>query len=205
MPELDGIAATAVIRTKEAKTGEHIQIIAMTAHAMQGDREQCLTAGMDDYVSKPIRIEQLMNALQKVVIKKAEPSTPLLSPGDNGAKDKLIDRVAAMKSVGGDRELLAELVQTFLRAYPGYLQQLRDAIQNKDAPLLRLAAHTLKGTMSTLGAPRSAAIAEQLELLGKNNTLEKAGNLLAELEAVMDATIARMTEISQELATPPAP
>jgi len=200
MPEMDGLAATAIIRTKESKTGQHIPIIAMTAHAMQGDREQCLAAGMDEYVSKPIRLEQLFSALEKVIGGTQGSSAATAVPCRDGVPNQLIDHAAALGNVGGDRELLIKLVQTFDQECPAVLQELRRAIQFHDAPLLLRAAHTLKGTMRTLGVVQPASIAAQLELLGKTKTFDNAALMLAELESVIGFTTVQLNEFAKELA-----
>jgi two-component system sensor histidine kinase/response regulator len=183
MPEMDGLEATAVIRAKEKKTGAHIPIIAMTAHAMKGDREMCLGAGMDDYVSKPIRSEQLFSTLERVLIASRK---PLTSGTPAHAEDAdVLDWSAALQRVGGDGALLGELVRTFLHESTAHMHEIRSAIHRGDAPRLERAAHSLKGAMRALGVTRPADCAEQLELMGKNADLSGAEELLAVLQNQM--------------------
>ncbi|HLQ43817.1 MAG TPA: Hpt domain-containing protein, partial [Planctomycetaceae bacterium] len=127
--------------------------------------------------------------------------TPAPSPQHEDATDALIDWAAAMKTVGGDRELLVELAETFLQACPGFLNDIQQAIQTGDAPLLQRAAHLLKGTFRTLGVTHPADIAEQLELLGKSNDLEHATDLLASLKTATDSVKTLLNDFIQENAT----
>src|SRR6185436_1699787 len=116
MPEMDGMEATAVIRAQETRTGGHVPIIAMTAHAMTGDRELCLSAGMDDYVSKPIRATQLFDTLERVLGRRSERELlPTAATRDDG---RLVDFSAALEAVGGDQPLLLVVVQAFLEECP---------------------------------------------------------------------------------------
>jgi signal transduction histidine kinase/CheY-like chemotaxis protein/HPt (histidine-containing phosphotransfer) domain-containing protein len=164
MPEVDGFEATAAIRARERDTGGRQPIIALTAHALKGDRDRCLEAGMDGYVPKPIRPEELFAALAAVVAP-AEVDGP--TPG--GA----IDRDAALASVGGDRALLADLVRVFEEESPQRLAAVRDAITRRDGAAVALNAHALKGALGTLGARPAADAAWRLEQLGRAGALDQ--------------------------------
>ncbi len=170
MPEMDGLEATAVIRAKEQAQGGHIPIIAMTAHAMTGDRESCLAAGMDDYVSKPIRTEQLFTALARAIRQQPGPA------GENGkpsAKPATIDWTAALDIVGGDRALLGEIAQAFLEECPSSLSAIEEALRSQNGAAIAAATHKLKGAMRTLGLS-AADRAEELEHLGKSGDVAAA-------------------------------
>jgi CheY-like chemotaxis protein/HPt (histidine-containing phosphotransfer) domain-containing protein len=194
MPEMDGLEATAVIRMQERKTGGHIPIIAMTAHAMQGDREDCLAAGMDGYLSKPIRPGQLYEALQSLPrLEDAFSPQPLPSPTPPPVTDlplpaheDLIDWSLAMRHVGQDRELLLELMQMYVEEGPKVINQIRQALQTQDKSLLLRAAHTLKGTLRTLGMTRLAGFARDIELLADGSEPVTVIPTLEELEASVD-------------------
>src|SRR5262249_27443279 len=158
MPELDGMQATALIRDREQSTGAHIPIVAMTAHAMKGDREQCLAAGMDGYVPKPIRVKELSAALADLF---AQPA----APGDRAARKSngRVDWPSALDSVQGDRGLLQTVVDAALEECPRMLRELAGAVETGDAAMVRRAAHTIKGALRTFEAGRAADLASRLE------------------------------------------
>jgi CheY-like chemotaxis protein/HPt (histidine-containing phosphotransfer) domain-containing protein len=189
MPEMDGFAATAAIRAREATHpgGRRLPIVALTAFAMTGDRERCLAAGMDDYLTKPIRRDQLVAILARF----AGASVPAEAEAEKAGP--AIDEAAVLAYVGGDRELLGELLGIFLEDSPGQLQALREAVAGGDAAALMRAAHTLSGNLRVLGAPTAVALVGQLEALGRDGHLESAAALLArfesELERVRGATV----------------
>jgi CheY-like chemotaxis protein len=164
MPEVDGVEATAAIREKEKATGAHIPIIAMTAHALKGDRERCLEAGMDGYVGKPIRAPELLEEIERCVPKAPAPLAEL--PGPVGAPQpapgEVLDRAVLLEHMAGDPELLAEMVALFLQDCPQLLAALREALARGDARALKRAAHTLKGTVSNFAAPAATAAALRL-------------------------------------------
>ena len=153
MPEMDGFAATAAIRAREAARpgGRRLPIVALTAFAMKGDRERCLAAGMDDYLAKPIRRDQLAAVLARFA---AEAPRPTEADGPGPA----LDEAAALENAGGDRELLGELLGIFLADGPGQLQALRDAVAGADPAALMRAAHTLSGSLKVLGAAAAIAL-----------------------------------------------
>jgi CheY-like chemotaxis protein len=158
MPEMDGFEATRRIRERERTTGVHVPIIAMTAHAMKGDRERCLEEGMDGYISKPLRPSELFEAVEsQVAVGRAATETKPAAPP--------FDEAMALRSVGGDRQLLSELIDTFLEECPRLTAALAAAIQRGDAKAAHIAAHTLKGALSTLGASEAKTIAQQIEAL----------------------------------------
>src|SRR5262249_886966 len=155
-PGMDGFAATAAVREGEKKTGRHIPIIAMTAHTMKGDRERCLSAGMDDYIAKPIRTDELAAIIARYRPQSDRPSggrarvdTPMSSgepsaPGSGSA----INRKELLISLNNDEELLARLVRVFTMQHGPMLIAVRDAVERRDATALERAAHTLKGAVS---------------------------------------------------------
>ena len=177
MPEMDGLEATRTIRSEHGGGGPYI--IAMTANAMRGDREMCLAAGMDDYVSKPIRPETLVGALQRAGQHLAAragraPQTPLAGYLDPRALENL-------RAVGGDDGFLAELIATFLDEAPRLLGNLEAAIECQDAAGARLAAHSLKSNGAEFGAGAFRDLARELEAIARDGSLEGAGDLYARL------------------------
>jgi CheY-like chemotaxis protein len=162
MPEVDGLEATRTIRSKEAGREGHIPIIALTAHALAGDRERCLAAGMDGYVAKPIRAKELQAALEPYAVS----STPVTATSASGRSD-IIDWDAAMQSVQGDEELLWDVLDAFIQEGPQLVAAIDAAMIQQDAPELRRAAHTLKGSLRTIGAAPLAVRAEAIEMEAK--------------------------------------
>lgn len=179
MPEMSGPDAATAIRDREIVRGGHLPIVAMTAHALQGDRERCLASGMDDYVSKPIRVEKLYEALRRVSV---TPQPGASAPASTVTDDRdasPIDQDIAMKNVNGDRALLVELMQAFLDECPELLQEVRAAVDVGDAGRLYRAAHTLRGAMQTLGVTHAACLVEQLENAGRSGAPDEARLLIA--------------------------
>ena len=148
MPEMDGFEATAAIRAREAGTGAHTPIIAMTAHALKGDRERCLAAGMDGYVTKPLRPQELYEALEGLPLA----SVAGAAAAGSTSEPAVFDRDAALERMDGDVELLKELVGLFLDECPQRMAEIREALTRRDATKLRQAAHTLKGSVGNFGA-----------------------------------------------------
>jgi CheY-like chemotaxis protein len=159
MPELDGYETTAAIRGKEAE-GEHLPVIAMTAHAMAGDRERCLAAGMDDYLSKPLRPDELDVVLERWLDLPAGESA---AAADVPAVDQLID-AARMRTFRRDyADIAGQLVDLFADGTPTLLDELRTAIEHDDSELLKRSAHKLKGSCQNIGATFMATLCRTLE------------------------------------------
>jgi PAS domain S-box-containing protein len=180
MPEMDGFEATACLRQRERLTGRHVPVIAMTAHAMKGDRERCLEAGMDGYVAKPIQPRELFQALAAVIPNAA--SAPE-EPGQAG--DGAFDRAALLARLGGREDRLRKLARTFLDESARLLAEMDAAITSGDAGRLKRAAHSLKGSVGIFGAPEASAASGRLEFLGKEQDLAGAREVFAELEAAL--------------------
>jgi CheY-like chemotaxis protein len=188
MPEMDGFQATAEIRRREAGTGRRQPIIAMTAHALKGDRERCLEAGMDDYVSKPIRAQELWDALGRVLPREAgEPAAPAAvkatAPADGGA---VLDAAQALARVEGNKELLRDLVHMYYDDCPKLLTEIREAVAAGDAKKLEKAAHTIKGMVGIFHAQPAFEAALALEKQGKAGDLGTAAEGQARLVKELD-------------------
>jgi PAS domain S-box-containing protein len=183
MPDLGGLEATALLRQGEQGTGRHLPVIALTAHAMKGDRERCLGAGMDGYVTKPLRAEELFQALNEVLTAAAPPSR---KEEATMSADAVMDYDAALSHVGGDPELLRELAGVFLGEVPGMRDAVAEALQARDAGRLKRAAHTLKGSASTFGAQTVFQAARRLEEMGAGKNLGGADEAWAELRTALD-------------------
>ena len=173
MPELDGLEATRRIRERFGSQ-DGPTIIAMTANAMEGDREECLAAGMDDYLCKPIRVDELSRALARC--RPQREGEPL----ERAALDRLASSLG-----GGDegRQAVAELLDTFLEDAAALMETLRGAVERRDAEELRRAAHTLKSNGATFGARSFSVLCRELETLGRQGELEAAPALLERAEA----------------------
>jgi two-component system, sensor histidine kinase and response regulator len=192
MPEMDGYEATTEIRRREESEGLHTPIIAMTANAMQGDREKALDTGMDDYVSKPVKAEELDAVLERWLLQDEEKvgqdtSAPGTGNGTAAAPDGSIDP-SVLKSLRelqeeGEPDVLKELIELFLEDVPPQLEVLQEAEEREDAQSVERTAHTLKGSSSNLGAVRMAAICAELEEIGRSGDLATAPALISGLEA----------------------
>ena len=183
MPEMDGLEATAAIRERERSTGQHVPIVAMTAHAMKGDEERCLTAGMDAYVSKPIKPDALFTVLAHFA------ATPGSSAEPPPRLSELIDWKDALNRVRGDVDLLRELTVIFLDELSKWRASLRDGVTRSDAELIGRTAHTLKGSLGMFAAANAYAAAEHLEGLVRNGMSADAPATLARLERELDALV----------------
>ena len=188
MPTLDGFEATRRIREDEGDE-RHTPIIAMTASAMKGDRERCLEAGMDDYVSKPVTPESL-EAVLKRWIKAPSPGSQALSPAEPppSSAEELLDEtvVESLMSVDEDGTLMDEVVATFLRIAPARLTALRKAAKGNAAQLER-AAHSFFGSCGNLGCRRMADLCAKLEVLGRSGSTEGAPEMVRALGVELDA------------------
>jgi PAS domain S-box-containing protein len=190
MPEMDGFEATQAIRVMEGEA-KHTPIIAMTAHAMKGDRERCLQAGMDDYISKPIEPQEFFDAIEKWTKfrgkeKDLSPSKSELALSEHIEPVEPIDLESALRRFDGDKEFFKEMLQEFLSYAPKQLKKLAEAIKRGDAKVVEREAHSLKGGAGNLGATSIADLALRLEFLGRTKDLAEAkkiiGNLKAELK-----------------------
>lgn len=171
MPEMDGLEATTLIRERERGTGRHVPIIAMTACAMKGDRERCLDAGMDSYISKPIEAQELLDTVGGVAARNPAP-LPTSTPVAVAASAPVLNRKAAMQHVGGDAKLLSELVDVFLSSSPDIMTDLARAVAKRDTAAVRRLAHLLKGSVGSFGADHAFQAALRLEAMGKDQALD---------------------------------
>jgi two-component system, sensor histidine kinase and response regulator len=194
MPEMDGIEATVQIRERERATGAHLPVVALTAHAMAGDRKACLAAGMDGYVTKPIRAAELFAAIDQVLGGVAGLSSRSESPSGTAAPVP-IDVPAALARVEGDDGLLKELAVAFLQDCPGRLDLLRTAIEAGDHEQTERAAHSLKGVLGIFGATAAEALTLELERLGRQRQLETAPRTLARLNQELARVTASLSDL----------
>jgi CheY-like chemotaxis protein len=178
MPEMDGFEATAAVRAKEKATGGHVPIVAMTAHAMKGDRERCLQVGMDGYISKPLQPSELFEAVEGLAAAGA-PSSECGIPAGNAGP--VFDVEFALRGVGGDRELLKEIIGVYFAECPRWMTEIGAAVARGEAATLRRMAHTLKGTVSVFGAGEVSALAQRLEDMGRDKCLQGSQEVCAAL------------------------
>ena len=188
MPEMDGLEATSAIRARDAELGRHTPIVAMTAHAMVGDRERCLSAGMDDYIPKPIDRRGLFRVLQ-------------FHCSDSPKSHRQVeieaaaDLAAALARCGGDKDLLRELCDLYLEEQPKMLDAIRVAVAQRDATSLHRAAHKLKGSISTFGATRVSEAAQQLETSGQSADFSRVEHELEALKREIETFTPVLTEL----------
>ncbi|HKZ68636.1 MAG TPA: response regulator, partial [Anaerolineales bacterium] len=179
MPELDGLETTRRIR-RELSPDKQPRIIAMTANAMQGDREACLAAGMDDYVSKPVQVADLQTALELWGLKAVQHMTailPLHEPLDRAT----LDNLRALAETGAP-DLLTEMITLFFEESANSLEKIHATVQHHDGPGLSTAAHSLKGSANTMGARILASLCADLERHGREGAFDHARHLINRLD-----------------------
>jgi CheY-like chemotaxis protein len=218
MPEMDGLTATRHIR-RELSYAQQPRVIAMTANAMQGDREMCLAAGMDDYVSKPIRIEELVEALSK--------SRPLETTRDVGTQAKsprteaphgatalapapplnggVLDPKALadlLTMLGGEFVYLEEIIDSFLEDAPKLLTELDQFVEEGDSAGVRRIAHSLKSNGADFGAMTFSNLCKDLELVGKSGALNGSAHLATQIATEYEKVAAALTLVRSERRIP---
>jgi CheY-like chemotaxis protein/HPt (histidine-containing phosphotransfer) domain-containing protein len=187
MPRMDGLTAARGIREHEKKAGHHVPIIALTAHAMKGDREQCLEAGMNSYIPKPIRRDDLYEAIERIISERdkamAHRSSIARFDGQpDGAGESVIDSEEVLNRVGGDVDLLRDVVATFRKQTPGLLDEMGKQIAANDTDGLRGAAHMMKGCVANFTSRNAYESARSLEIMGREKNLASAREELNNLE-----------------------
>jgi CheY-like chemotaxis protein len=190
MPDMDGFETTAALRARELLTGGHVPIVAVTAYAMKGDRERCLAAGMDGYLSKPIQVQELLYLLHEYEAlpvrtfevphpQEQEECRPL---GDEGEP---VDRCALLDRLGGDSQLLSELIEIYLSQSPSLRAAAQRALQEKNGRELARLAHSIKGSAGNFLARATLQTAERLEAFAEQGDFSRAREAMSELEREM--------------------
>ncbi|MGC9454238.1 MAG: response regulator [Phycisphaerae bacterium] len=224
MPEMSGFEATAAIRSQEKDTGGHMPIIAMTAHAMKGDREKCLEGGMDNYVSKPISPDALFKAIDEVIEQfgrkqddevviddniSEEAASSANDVGDGGPEksegatmDKQILDIDELKDrIGGDDEIVGEILGVFRDTCEESMQAISDAIDSGDPTRIERSAHALKGALGNIAAHKAHEVALKIEKMGESGDVEGARNAFAELRERIQELEQILAKLAKEDAT----
>jgi len=178
MPEMGGLEATETIRSKEKSSGSRLPIIAMTAHAMRGDREKCLAAGMDGYVSKPLDAKTFLQTVEEIARGKAASPRETAEPKP-GVE---LDGAALLRRFDGNRKLLKSLIRIFREDCPKMMATIRKAASARDKSALADAAHALKGSVGNFGPTAAFDTAKQIEMCARGDTLDGCGELYTKLE-----------------------
>jgi signal transduction histidine kinase/DNA-binding NarL/FixJ family response regulator len=197
MPEMDGFETTARIREKEKETELHLPIIAMTAHALKGDRERCLVAGMDSYVAKPMKSADLiavLNSIDSMLPEAITHETNSTEAASGATEGKVCDLADALERVQGDTEFFCQLVSMLKEEAPQSLTEIKTAIDTENAGQLDRAAHKLKSALVPFVATAAVQSAQTLETMGHENNLSEADR---EFEVLHREVAAALTELNQ--------
>jgi CheY-like chemotaxis protein len=199
MPEMDGYGATAAIRTRDQALGLHTPIIALTAHAMTGDRERCLQAGMDEYITKPVRAEQLFDTMALVL----HPPKPGSSPGDRqqAGPTAIIDWDRALSALDGDPRRLRTFLDGVIEILPGLLTSVQDAIRSRDGAGLQFGSRTLVDTIRYLHADAAMHEAFELERMGRDDRLQEARERFPAFAQTIDRILQACVDQVRKLAS----
>jgi PAS domain S-box-containing protein len=197
MPEMSGLEATAAIRQREKATGAHVPIVAMTAHAMDGDRERCLEAGMDGYMSKPLRADELFAVIDDRFA--SAPSAAVVSGPGPTAVEPALDRPALLAGFSGNRKLLGEVIDVFLVDSPSQMAAIRKAVEQRDGQALAASAHALKGSIGLFEQQDAYQTARGLERAARSGDLTGVQEACTTLEGEMARLRERLGDLRREL------
>jgi CheY-like chemotaxis protein len=195
MPRMNGLEVTRAIREKELNTGRHLPILAMTAHALGSEEERCRAAGMDGYIAKPIRANDLFGRIQEVAEKPTGAGAAVESAKpeqEEPHQEPVFDKTRFLSRLDGDELLGAEVVGLFLEECPKLMKGIREAFTRQDASALERAAHALKGSLGDMVAPQAFDAARNLEQMARQGNIGNTGAALAILESAIERL---MTEL----------
>ena len=195
--EMDGLQATAAIRESEKSSGRHIPIIALTAHAMKDDRTRCLAAGMDEYLAKPIQIDELRSVIAGIVPASATLETKMAP--EAVADPVALDRSTLLARVGGNVRVLVEILQIVPEQFTKLMGELRGAVAQRDGKRIEAIAHTLKGTLANLSASGGHEAAVGLEQLARSGDLQRVDEAFRILQNQMGQVTQEVARIYKEL------
>jgi two-component system sensor histidine kinase/response regulator len=193
MPGVGGLEATAAIRERERTTGRHIPIVALTASAMAGDRERCLEAGMDGYISKPLRPDELFATIDALWASSGDANPESDVPAPVTAPS--VDIGALLAGFGGNARLVGEVIDVFLQDAPNMLERLRDAARARDAAGLATAAHALKGAAGLFSQGNAYESARRLEHAAKAGDLSAADATCTDVEADVAQLMSELRDV----------
>ena len=196
MPEMNGWDATRAIREKEKASGVHIPVVAMTAHAMKGDEERCLAAGMDYYLTKPVQTRNLLAILDEIRSRKVSADRAADSPSKSSSANA-VDLATALERLDGDRALFDELTHIYEEDCPRLLEEMRRAIAHHDAKGLEHHAHQLKGSSASLGAFAVSHAAGEIEKLAQSDNVDNVSEQFRVLQEEIERLFGELEVLRQ--------
>ncbi len=194
MPEMDGLEAARRVREMEKQSGGHVPIVAMTAHAMSSHRQQCLEAGMDAYVVKPIQRQEFIETVETLAL---DLLIPAAAAANDHEEDQVLDQKALLDLVNGDSKALKNLIKAFVEDLGGQRSEIQRAVAMRDGRMIQRAAHSLKGAASNLTAAAVAAAAKRLEKMGRANDLAQVDEAYAALEKEIKRLTTALSALDQ--------
>ena len=192
MPIMGGFEAVAEIRRKEKTTGEHIPIVAMTAHSTKGYRRRCLEAGMDDYISKPIDSNKLLEVIGKIAGRPRMEADESKCRDEHNPSSDAFDVTQTLKRLDGDEDLLCEIAEIFLTETPKLLSNLQQAMSGADGEKIQVAAHTLKGSIGNFVGAQSSETVKKLENFARQGDLKEAQEAMATLSVEISKLVSEL-------------
>jgi len=194
MPEMDGLDATREIRRLEQASGRHTTIIAMTAHAMAGDREKCLQSGMDEYLAKPVRKAELYKVLRRPIETDECRHRPIEVEQTKQPSVAVIDWVEARKIVDENEEVLQEIATTAIAELHRLIERLKIAVTEQDFETIKITAHSMQGALRIFQNPRASKLASAIEYRGRDENLSGIETELTELNELLGQVLDELVQ-----------